>query len=174
MGRVAVREAIQAQIQDAAIPYVGTVFPARPVIMQEQSYTQTLEGMATEASDAGSACVIVVNLPEDNRLRMTNTGRGHVDDTNKHKIVLELWFASVSGAAIQAQLDYDSIVDALFANIRANPTPGGSAVVWSAGEYRAGINHEQSQPHTPDEGLTILINGAISYEAWEWIAGTDI
>lgn len=174
MGRVDVRAAIQAQIQGLNIPYVGTVFPARPVIAQETAYNETLSGMAVASSADGSSCVIVVNMPDDHRVRMTDTGVGHVDDTNKHKIVLELWFASTHGDAMAAQNDYDSIVDALIVGIRANPTPGGSAVVWSAGQYSSGVDHSMSQPYASEEGLTILINGAIRYEAWEWVSGSNV
>jgi len=125
-----------------------------------------MSGMAIETSDAGSCCMIVVNMPRDKRRRIAVQGRGSVDDMNKHSIVLELFFACTSGKGLSAQDDYDSIVDALFIAIRANPTPGGSAVVWSAGEFDAGVAHDQSQPYTDDDGLTILINGGIKYEAW--------
>ena len=174
MGRVAIRTAIQEQIQALAIPYVGTVFPARPVIMEEQSYTQTLNGEAIAASASGSACMIVVNMPRDKRRRMALVGRGAVDDMNKHQICLELFFASTEGAGIQAQYDYDSIVDALVVAIRAQPSPGGAAVVWSAGEFDAGVAHEMAQPYTSEEGNTILINGVIKYEAWEQDIGNNV
>lgn len=175
MGRVAVRQAVTETITAAAIDYVGTVFPARPVIAEEQDYSQTLSGMAVEQSAYGSSCLVVVNMPgRDKRMRRTLTGRGHVDDTNIHPIVLELFFASTSGEGIPAQQDYDSIVDALFVTIRNNPVMSAPDTVWSAGEYTAGVTHDQEQPYSSDDGLTILINGVIRFEAWEWIAGTNV
>lgn len=174
MGRTAIRYAIAAQMEGLGVPYLGTVFPARPVIMQEEAYTETMSGMAVEQSEAGSGCVLVVNIPNDHRSRTTLTGRGHVDDFNIHKIVLELFFACTSGEGVAAQDDYDSIVDALIIAIRANPTPGGSSVVWSAGEFRAGVDHAQSAAFTRDDGLTVFILGTIKYDAWEDIAGTNV
>ena len=174
MGRKSVRLAIQNQIQEALIPYVGTVFPARPNIVQEQEYTQTLNGMAISESDSGSSCVIVVNMPDDHRQMEAIAGRGFVNDLATHHIALEIWFANTGGDAIAAQLDYDDIIDGLFTLIRNNPTPGGSAVVWSQGEFKVGVDHVQGQPYNPDEGGTILINSKITYDALEWLAGAGV
>lgn len=174
MGRAAVRTAIQSYIQGLGVNYLGTVHPARPTILQEADYEQTMAGKATAASDNGSACVAVVNIPSDLRQRRADTGRGAVNDSNIHQIALELFFASTGGDAVAAQEDYDSIVDALFIGIRANATPGGASVVWSAGEFQAGVAHNQTEPYTSDDGLTILINGVIRFEAWEWIKGTGV
>jgi hypothetical protein len=174
MGRQAIRDAVTAQFTDLAVPFVGTVFPARPVIMDEADYTQTMMGKAVEMSDHGSSCVLVVNIPKDSRSRTTLTGRAHVDDFNIHKMAVELFFGCTSGDALAAQSDYDSIVDALVVAIRNNPTPGGANTVWSAGEFKVGVNHEQGAAYTNDDGLTIMINGLIKYDAWEAIAGTDV
>lgn len=173
MGRVAIRSAVQALIQGAGIDYVGTVYPARPTILQEADYEQTMSGQATAESANGSACVIVVNLPADERLRRADTGRSFVNDTNIHDVTLELWFASTGGDAVAAQQDYDAIVDALFILVRENPTPGGSTVVWSAGEYEP-IVHKQGEPYTSEDGLTVLINSTFSFKAWAWDAGQGV
>jgi hypothetical protein len=170
VGRAAVRAALQSYLQDAGIPYLGTVFAARPVIIEEQDYNETLSGMAVAQSPSGSSCVAVVNLPHDKRERRADTGRGAVNDTDIHDIVLELFFASSSGDAIAAQQDYDEVVDALIVAIRANATPGGSAVIWSEGEYAFGVVHDQEEPYSTADGLSILINGVLRMQAWEWIA----
>lgn len=174
MGRVAVRNAIQAQIQGLGIPYLGSVYAARPVILEEQAYVQTMSGLAVPSSANGSSCVVVVNMPNDHRERIADTGRGTVQDTDIHKVVLELFFASVGGDGVSAQLDYDSIIDALIIAIRANPTPGGASVVWSAGEFASGVDHEQGQPLSSADGLTIFIVGTIRYDAYEWLAGSGV
>ena len=175
MGRVEVRGIIQQQIEQLQIPTVGTVFPARPVILDETAYTETMNGMAVEQSGSGSGCVIVVNLPDDNRSRIDLTGLGSVSDFNKHKLVLELWFASVSGDGIVSQFAYDAIVDALFIAIRGNRIPGPTGVIWmSGGEVGTGVRHQMAQPYTSDDGLTVFINGAIRYEAWEQLVGVDV
>lgn len=174
MGRVAVRSAIQQYIAGLLVPYVGTVFSARPVILKEDAYVTAMNGMAVEQSANGSACVIVVNIPSDQRNRLTLTGRQSVDDMMIHKIALELFFASIGDNGEAAQNDYDSIVDALIIAIRANPIPGPTGVIWSAGEYRAGVSHNQVEPYQADDGMTIFINGAIRYEAWEQDVGTDV
>lgn len=174
MGRAQVRTAVQGYLQGLGVPYLGTVYPARPTILQETDYEQTMSGVAVASSSNGSACVAVVNIPSDLRQRRADTGRGAVTDTNIHQIALELFFASTGGDAVSAQEDYDSVVDGLTVGIRANATPGGSAVVWSAGEYKAGVAHDQTQPYSSDDGLTVLINGVIRFEAWEWVAGVDV
>lgn len=175
MGRVAVRTAIQAAIQNAAIPYVGTVYRARPTIVQEQDYEQTMLGEAIDPSANGSSCVIVVNLPgPDKRMVMAFVGRGNVNDTNVHPVTLELFFSSTAGDATDAQLDYDLIVDDLFVLIRNNPTLSAPDTIWSAGEYTAGVTHSQSAPFTSEDGLTTLIVGRVDFQAWEWISGTGI
>lgn len=153
------------------MPFLGTVYPARPTILDEDAYVQTLSGLAIEESANGSACVAVVNIPRDKRMRRADTGRGAVQDSNIHEIALELFFASSCGDAVLAQTDYDQVVDALIIAIRENPVPG---TVWSAGEFQAGVVHDQDSPYTNADGLTILISGVVRFEAWEWIAGTGV
>jgi hypothetical protein len=173
MGRAQVREEITAQIQDLQIPNVGTVFPARPVILKESDYTERMNGEAVSYSGNGSGCVIVVNLPTDRRERIALTGIGSVNDFDKHAIALELFFASTYGAGIEAQQDYDAIVDILIPALRAKAVPG--PAIWMAGgEVGTGIEHSMDEPYTPEDGNTILINGIIRYEAWEQLVGVGV
>lgn len=172
MGRAQVRTAVQTYLQQAALPYLGTVYPARPTILQEQDYVQTMQGQATQESANGSACVMVVNITRDDRTREMSQGRGAVVDINKHLVVLELFFASSLGTAVKAQEDYDTLADSLIDAIRAQPIPGGSGVVWSAGEFRYGVRHTQSVPYSTPTGLTVHITGVVRFEAWEWVQGT--
>jgi hypothetical protein len=173
MGQGAVRIAIQQAIQDAQLPLVGTVFPGRAYI-DETDYESNAAQFYVQNS-YGSACVIVVNLPgPDKRNRFTLTGRQSVNDFNIHPIVLELFFASRSGDPIQAQTDYDVVVDALVPFIRNNPTMSAPDVVWSAGEYKAGVVHTQSSPFTLEDGMTVFINGAVRFEAWEQVIGVGV
>lgn len=174
MGRLAVRNAVQAAIQAANISYVGSVFPARPTIVQEQDYEQTMQGIAVQGSQSGSNCVIVVNIVSDKRMRRALTGRDAVNDTNIHQVALELFFASVGGTGTTAQKDYDGVVDGLFIEIRNNPLLSAPTVVWSAGEYTAGVQHDQSAAYTTDTGLTVHINGLVRFEAYEWVAGSGV
>jgi hypothetical protein len=169
VGRLAIRTATAALIQSAGLPYVGTVFPARPVIIQEDAYVQTMNGQAITESVNGSACIIVVNIPGDLRNRYADSGRVSRADFNIHRMVLELFFASTGGDGIAAQEDYDTVVDALMPFIRQNPTLAGSS--WSAGEYKAGVKHEQSEAYTSEDGTTILTNGWVQFEAWEQDVG---
>jgi hypothetical protein len=175
VGLAAVRAAVQNAVQNAGIPYVGTVYPSRPTLLQEEDYDQTLSGQAVEESANGSACVVVVNLPgPSKRMQRALAGRGNVNDTNVHPVALELFFASTSGDALAAQADYDTIVDELFVLIRNNPTLSAPAAVWSAGEFTAGVTHSQSVPYSSADGLTALIAGIVRFEAWEWISGTGV
>ncbi len=173
MGQAAVRAAVQSAIQGANIPLVGTVYPARAYIA-EQDYEMNAAGYYT-SSIQGSGCVIVVNLVgPDKRTRMTLTGRGAQDDMNIHPVALELFFANTLGDPVAAQQDYDKVVDGLVPFIRDNPNLTAPSVVWSAGEYRAGVVHTASEPFTDSEGMTVFINGLIKFEAWEQIVGVGV
>lgn len=170
MGRAAVRSAIQTYLQGAAVPYLGSVYPARPLVLPEDAYTETMTGQAIAQSTSGSSCVAVVNIPSDRRVRRADVGRGPVADTNVHDVALELYFAS-SSDGVPAQQDYDTVVDALVVAIRANPTPG---QIWSVGEFAAGVAHEQSSPYQSEDGLTVLISGLLRFEAWEFLVGLGV
>ncbi len=174
MGRLAVRRALQTFFQGLGVPYLGTVYPARPVILPEAAYVQTMQGYAIQASPNGSCCVAVVNMPSDQRTRIALVGRSAVDDTNVHKIALELFFASTGGDGLAAQDDYDLIVDTLVTAIRSDATAGDATVIWSAGEFTAGVAHSMDQPYSTSDGLTVLINGVIRFEAWEQPVGTNV
>lgn len=174
MGRKAVRLAIQEAIQSAGIDMVGTVFPARPSIIQEEAYVQTLSGQAVQEAADGSACVLVVNVPKDERTPYALAGRGPVADFNVHTIAIELFFACISGHGVAAQLDYDQIVDDLTVFIRGNPTMSAPATVWSAGEYRFGVRHTQEEPYQSEDGTSVLINGTLRFEAWEQDVGIGV
>jgi hypothetical protein len=169
MGRVAVRSAVASYLTNAGLQHVGTVYPARPVILTEDAYEQTLLGEAIAQTLNGSSAVLVVNIPSDERMRRADTGRGAVNDTRIHQVALELWFASAAGDGIRAQQDYDAVVDSIVTLIRADATLGGQA--WSSGEYTAGIHHEQASPYTDADGAVVQIPGVIRWEVWEWDAG---
>jgi hypothetical protein len=170
MGRLSVRTAITEAFENANLQYVGKVHSARPEVIQEEDYERNRLGEAVE-SEAGSSAVLVVNLPSDDRKRRALTGRGAVNDTNVHHVLVEVFFASSGGEAVKAQEDYDTVIDAIVDFIRANPNMGNPSVVWSAGEYDAGVTHQQAAPYTDADGLTVFISGAVSFEAFEWIAG---
>jgi hypothetical protein len=177
--RVAIQTAIENAVLAGTIPLVGTVYPSRAYVF-EQDYEKNA-ALAYTSSINGSGCVIVVNLPgPDKRTRLTLVGRGAVDDMNVHPVVLELFFASKGGGLtsgdpmVNAQKDYDSVVDGLVPYIRNNPTMSAPGVVWSAGEYKAGVVHSQSSPFTDAEGLTTFIVGTVRFESYEQIIGTGV
>ncbi len=171
MGQASVRAAITQTIEAAALPLVGAVYPSRAYIGEEDYELNASQQYVTNSN--GSSCVIVVTLPgPDKRMRRTLTGRGGVDDTNIHPVALEVFFASTNGDPIAAQADYDTIIDSLVILVRGNPTMSAPASVWSAGEYEAGVVHEQTDPFTRDDGMTVFIVGVVRFEAWEWVAGT--
>jgi hypothetical protein len=169
MGRAAVRLAVKDYFANAGLTYVGTVHEARPAILQEQDYETSLFSEAV-ASEHGSSAVLVVNIPQDHRQRKADTGRGAVNDQWLHKIVMEVFFASVEGAAIDAQKDYDIVVDGMTDLVRANATMN-SGAIWSAGEYEAGVEHQQGEPFTDSDGTTVFIFGQVAFDAYEWVAG---
>ena len=173
MGQGAVRQAVAEALTLAQFPMVGTIFPTRAYINETDYEVNAAQFYVENAY--GSSCVIVINLPgPDRRSMYALTGRVSVADFNIHPVVLELFFASRSGDPLQAQVDYDTVVDAIVPFIRNNPTLTAPAVVWSAGEYKPGVVHSQSSPFTLPDGMTVFINGSITFEAWEQIVGTNV
>ena len=170
MGRASVRAAVTSYLTEAELGFVGVVHSARPEIIEESDYETSRLNEAV-SSENGSSAVLVVNIPDDKRQRRADTGRGAVNDSWTHSIVIEVFFASVGGDAIAAQTDYDVVVDEITNLIRANATLSAPSAIWSAGEYTVGIQHQQSAPYNDAEGLAVFISGAVMFEAWEWVAG---
>jgi len=176
MGRVEVREAVAQALANAHIANVGTVYQARPEIVQEADYEApnpeyTANRFAEAASSQnGSSAVLIVNIVSDKRARRTLGGRGG-QDTRIHKTVLEVYFACTAGTAVEAQVDYDAVIDSIVELVRDNPTLSAPSIVWQAGEFAEGVEHEQAMPYTDSDGQTILISGIVRFDTWEWIAG---
>lgn len=171
MGRVAVRAAVTAYLTNADLPYVGTVYSSRPTRVQGDDYTRDMQGNVVTSAN-GSAAVLVVNLPSDDRERIAETGRGAVDDMEKLTVTLEIFFISSKGDAIAAVNDYDQLVDALITAIRSDATLGAPTVIWSAGEYPTpSIRHRQDEPRPTGKGLQMFIGGIVEFEAWQNIVG---
>ncbi len=170
MGRGSVRTAVAEYFKNADLRYVGKVYSARPEIINEQDY-ETNRLAEAVPSTHGSSAVLVVNIASDERRRRADTGRGAVNDTYVHDVTMEVFFASVGGAAVPAQEDYDTVIDGIVKLIRANATMNSAGAIWSAGEYDAGIKHQQGAPFTDADGLTVFISGAVRFEAFEWISG---
>lgn len=183
-GRLATREAVAEFLTAAAIEGVGTVYPARPEIVNEQDYQsdeeyqqawKAYEGhrMAEAAEAAGGAgAVLVVNITKDKRKREALAGRGAVNDSWVFDVALEVFFADSSGEGVPAQLAYDTIIDQVIEAIRANPVLGAPQTVLSAGEFDAGVEHTQAQPYTDAEGLTVMIFGVVTFASYSWVAGS--
>ena len=170
MGRAAVRSAVAAYFAAAGLEHVGTVYSARPEILPEEAYQQSMFGQVASTA-AGSNAVLVVDIPDDRRQRRAVTGRGAVNDSLICRVAVEVFFACVGGEGVPAQEDYDRIIDGMVALIRADATLGAPAVVLSAGEYEAGIAHEQGAPFTDEDGMVVFILGAVKFDAWSWVAG---
>lgn len=177
MGRAIVRAAVSNYFTNAGIPFVGMVYSARPIVINENDYERTMSAGTIEfiESGNGSGAVMVVNIPDDKRVRKTLTGRGAVDDTNVHTIVLEIFFGSTGGEGISAQSDHDQLIDAVVTAIRSDPLLGtGGKPIWSAGEFDFGVVVEQAEPYTGSDGTTVFIPSTIRFQAWEWIAGSGV
>jgi hypothetical protein len=170
MGRAEVREAVAAYFAQANLENVGTVYPARPEILPEQAYNESMFGFAA-SSEHGSSAVLVVNIASDSRQRRADTGRGAVNDSLICKVVIEVFFASAGGEAVPAQEDYDGIIDSMITLVRANATLNAGTKIWSAGEYEAGVAHQQGEPFTDADGLVVFILGDVRFDAYQWIAG---
>lgn len=172
MGRASVRSAAVAYLQGANIPYVGTVYAGRPLVVDETDYDLNMSTglFQNVVSPEGSSAVILVDIPESRRERRTMTGRTFEDDTQIHTVVLEVFMANVAGKGIAAQADNDATIDAIVDAIRADPLLGQPSVVWSAGEFTTGITVEQREPITSADGTVIFIPAVIRFETWEWLS----
>lgn len=169
-GRLAMREAVQAFLVEAKLEMVGEVFAARPELIPEQAYEENRFNEAVEGAD-GSSAVLVIHIPKDKRQRRALSGRGAVNDSWIHDVAIEIFFANTEGNSVKAQEDYDKVVDQIVELIRSNATLKAPASVWSAGEYQAGIDHEQGEPFQDADGTNVLIHGVVMFEGWQWIAG---
>ncbi len=171
MGQAAVRTAVQAALQGASLPLVGTVYAARAYTVEEDYEVNAASQYVSSVN--GSSAVIVVNLVgPDKRRRIADTGRGAYFDMNVHQVALEVFFASSAGDPVAAQLDYDTVVDGIVEFIRDSPTMGAPSSVWSAGEYDFGVVHTSTTPFQGADGVTVYITGLIRFEAWEQLNGT--
>jgi hypothetical protein len=175
MGRADVRATVADYLTGLAVPFVGTVYPARTYI-NEGDYDSFMNTAAVSTVEPGVnlGCVLVVNIPSERRNRKAPTFRGQVQDTEIHDIALEVFFASTSGRGVVTQDGYDAVIDAIFDGLRADPLLGNGDVIWSAGEFAPGIHHVQVEPYTDEDGLTVFINGVIRFEAWEWLTGAGV
>lgn len=176
MGQGAVRAAIYNALETASstgvLPLVGTIYKS-PTYITETDYEFDAVNKYT-ANINGSGCVIVIDMMgPDKRRSIALSGRQQVYDMNIHPIVLELYFASVSGDPLVAVEDYETIVDALIPFIRHNPTMSAPSTVWSAGEYRAGVTHECTKPFVNENGTTVFIVGTVTFDAWEQLIGSQ-
>jgi hypothetical protein len=171
MGQAAVRTAVQAALQNASLPMVGTVYAARAYTV-EQDYEINAASQYVSSAN-GSSAVIVVNLVgPDKRYRIADTGRGAYNDMNVHQVQLEVFFASSAGDPVAAQQDYDTVVDGIVGFVRATPTMGAPSSVWSAGEYDFGVVHTSTTPFQGTDGTSVYITGLIRFEAWEQLVGS--
>lgn len=176
MGRAAVRLVIKnfftKAVATGTVPYIGIVYLGRTYI-NDSDYETTTQGLAAESVN-GSSGVLIVNIEKDNRVRVAMQGRTAVQDRVVHYVVLELFFANVGGTPLVLQTDYDQVIDAIVRMIRDHPVLTAPTTIFSAGEFQAGVDHEQSAPYTGPDGTTAFIAGTVRFEAWEWEAGTGV
>jgi hypothetical protein len=162
------------------IPYIGTVFPSRPLIVTEDDYeTQLANGLISYVtSPDGSAGVVIVNMPETNRKRRTLTGYGgSVDDTAIHPMELEVFMGNAAGDVLALQADHDSTVDAIVIAIRADPTlgtAGNPEAIFGAGVFDQPVTVHAGPAFQLPDGPTVFIPAVVRFEAWEWISGQGV
>jgi len=170
MGRAATRQAITSYIESLNLPFVGTVYPSRPMIVPEDAYDVSMAGQVV-TSPNGSSAIVVVHLPEDKRSRDPLTGYGFVEDKDVHAVILETWMGNVSGNAITAQADHDLFIDSLVMGLRGDPNLGNPQVIWAAGEFEKGVQVSQGEPYQQPDGTAMIFPCHIHFDAWEWLSG---
>jgi hypothetical protein len=177
MGRASIRQAAFNYFTNAGIPFVGTVFPSRPIIVTEDDYdTQMAEGLIPYVTSVNG--VIIINISESARKRNTLTGYGgFVDDFTIHQMELELFFANTAGNAESCQTDHDATTDAIVIAIRADPTlgtAGNPGAIFGAGVFSVPVTVHQGAPFWGSDGTTVFIPSIVRFEAWENPVGIGV
>lgn len=183
MGRTIVRSVVTTYLQNQNFTNVGTIYPARPIIVDDADYDAAMSSWLWEQQglpDTGSAAVLIVNLPDDHRAREAITGRTGVNDTDRHEVVLEVFFANVGGGTatvpqgIVAQNDHDALIDSIVVALRADWSLGNPQQIFSSGEFQRGVDVSQGEPFTEENSTVIFIVATIHFDVYEWLAGVGV
>jgi len=178
--RAAAFNYFNAKVDAGTIPYIGTVFPSRPLIITEDDYeVQLANGLLSYVtSPNGSNGVIIINMPETSRKRETITGYGgFVDDKATHPMELELFMGNAAGDVISLQADHDKTSDAIVIAIRADPTLGTAGTpdaIFGAGVFETPITVHQGPAFQLSDGPTVFIPAIVRFDAVEWISGLGV
>lgn len=163
MGRAAVRLAVAAYFAPPNTANVATLYRSRPKVVPGQAYNLAAMG--------GSGAVVIVHLTRDPEVREAMGGLTSGERYNRHQVALEIRLQSVKPEAMDAQDDYDAVVDSIFAMIHADRTlgtgGGATGAVWQAGEGPAGIVHQPAEPVLTKQ--SVRLDGVVRFEAWEWV-----
>jgi len=180
MGRASIRQAAYNYFTNAGIPNLGTVFAARPFVVNEDDYDTSMAAGLIQyiTSSSGSSGIMIVNISESGRRRNELTGFGAVGDFTVHQMELEVFFANTAGDAIAAQTDHDTTMDSIVIAIRADPTlgtAGNPGTIFGAGVFQSvPITVHQGSPFWDPDGTTVFIPSIVRFEAWEHPSGTGV
>lgn len=167
-------------VEAGNIPYIGTVFDCRPLIVTEDDYEiQLANGLISYVSSPdGSNGVIIINMPETARKRRTLTGYGgFVDDTAIHPMEVEFFMGNAAGDPVALQHDHDATSDAIVIAIRADPTlgtAGNPQAIFGAGVFETPVTVHAGPAFQLPDGPTVFIPAVVRFEAWEWISGQGV
>jgi hypothetical protein len=174
-GRYSTRSAVSTFLENAIgtlLPsYVTQVYAGRAYV-KEQDYVGFVSTVSPNPN--GSSAVLCVVLPsEDNQTNWTLTGVTSVNNELVVPVDIEIYFSSNAEGSInptglpgivQAQYDYDFLVDSLRDLIALNPNFGSSAI-WMSGKDAFGIKHSCSEPWSPPESPWVYITGVVQFQA---------
>ncbi|MEM0142428.1 MAG: hypothetical protein QXL94_00540 [Candidatus Parvarchaeum sp.] len=150
--------------------YVTTVYPADP-FPTEQDYNGYISTVGPNLN--GSSAVLAITMyDQEVRSKFAMTGWSSVNDMLYLPVTIKIYFMSrASGSlfatpeyipAVQAQLDYDIIVDYIEELVSEYPTFN-SSYISLAGKDPTGITHQQSELFQDPNGMAYYLVGSITF-----------
>lgn len=137
MSRATIRAAMAAWLAPPAVAGINTVYRGQPKIIPGQAFFAGVTGV-------NSGCVAMIHIARDTEKRIAiggpTSGKKRIDYTVEFRLLYRLVrSASTTGgdAGLDATDEFDAIVDALKARIRADRTAN-SAAIWQWGEADLG------------------------------------
>ena len=163
MSRATVRAAIAAWLAPPAVAGINTVYSDLPALIPGEAFFAGSVG-------ATSGCVAALHIAGENESRKAlggaTSGKKRVD----YRLEVRLFYRSIvvpaagGDAGLIAGAEFDAIVEALKARIRADRTAG-SAAVWQWGETDLSVDSGELTQSAA--GLELW--AAVYTEVTEWI-----
>lgn len=165
MSRKLVRHATADWFEAAQIPGLDHVYPGKPLEILWADYA------TGSSAHMCQAYVLIDRRPEVRLAGGSPGGNGQAPNGQKEihsQVRVTVWFRSTDPDWLEAQDEFDDIVEAMIHQLRVTRTLGRPDVILSAGEFSAGIVQQNEEPDA-DEGGVMFAGCTISFQATEVI-----